>query len=48
MPVYFNNNQLCLIQSAEYCGGCGVTKISVFNKVENHWELVKSEITGEF
>jgi|SRR5690554_84802 len=48
IPLYFNNNQSCLIQSIEYCGGCGVTKISVFNKIENDWELVKSEITGEF
>ncbi|MEG0917641.1 MAG: hypothetical protein RSF68_11570 [Myroides sp.] len=48
MPVYFDNNQSCLIESAEYCGGCGVTKISIFHKIDNCWELIKSEITGEF
>jgi len=47
-PIYYNSNQSCLIQSAEYCGDCGITKISIFNKINNRWELIKFEITGEF
>jgi|GEM_PF-3935678 len=47
-PIYFNENKSCLIESIEYCGGCGVTKISIFHKIDNCWELIKSEITGEF
>lgn len=48
IPIYFDNNQSCLIESAEYCGGCGVTKISVFSNIDNGWELIKSETIGEF
>ena len=48
MPVYFDNNQSCLIESVEYCGGCGVTKLSVFNIKNGIWELSTSEITGDF
>lgn len=47
-PIYFNENQSCLIESVEYCGGCGVTKISVFNFKNGVWELKSSEITGNF
>lgn len=47
-PIYFNKNKSCLIESIEYCGGCGITKISVFNLKNGVWELKSSEITGDF
>lgn len=48
IPVYYNENKSCIIESLEYCGGCGITKISIFTKINDRWELVTSEIVGEF